>query len=184
MYSSSVRRSSFREKEKAARKLDTSFKDVLYAQNSCDEKIDEQTKSNSGTGQHIKSTTVVKIINNKVTANESQSMTTAYGVIKNVYEKPSSKFNDENVQNNVEKNNIAAKDTDDITKKNSSSSSFGNKKAFLDDYNNNQLKLTKVSLDMKALCGCRFLFYSLKSRIHNQITVLKQIIRTASHRIR
>jgi hypothetical protein len=29
--SSSVRRSSFREKEKAARKLDTSFKDVLYA---------------------------------------------------------------------------------------------------------------------------------------------------------
>ena len=29
--SSSVRRSSFRDKEKAARKLDTSFKDVLYA---------------------------------------------------------------------------------------------------------------------------------------------------------
>ena len=29
--SSSVRRTSFRDKEKAARKLDTSFKDVLYA---------------------------------------------------------------------------------------------------------------------------------------------------------
>ena len=151
LFSSSVRRSSFREKEKAARKLDTSFKDVLYAQNSCEEKADEQPRSNSATGQHPKNTTVVKIINKKVTGNDNQSMTTAYGVINNVYERPSSKFNNENIppqqlkNSSVENNNLITNDTENKTIKSSSSSSFGNKKAFLDDHNNNQLKLIKVS---------------------------------------
>ena len=98
--SSSVRRSSFREREKASRKLDTSFKDVLYAQNNQID-VDNTQMSQS------KNSSVVKIISNKGISGENSP------VIK------------QREQNN-QLNNTSPK---------------SNKNVFVDDHNNNKLKI-------------------------------------------
>lgn len=126
-FSSSVRRSSFRDKEKAARKLDTSFKDVLYAQDIRSDKEDE-------TNLKSKKTTVVKIINNKLREEPSPG-----SVITN------SKFDTENMPPPETIRTINNHRVENEKNKLSSAGSFGaNKKSFYDDHNNNQLKVTMV----------------------------------------
>ncbi len=77
-------------------------------------------------------------------------MTTAYGVINTAYERPSNKFSNENIppqnlkNSSIENNKINTNDTEIKPSKNSSTNLYGDKKAFLDDHNNNQVKLTKV----------------------------------------
>lgn len=86
--SSSVRRSSFREREKASRKLDTSFKDVLYAQN---KQIDVDS---APAVLQSKNSSVVKIINNKNINNEQSKSSNNSPMVKR----------DQNNQINNEKN--------------------------------------------------------------------------------
>lgn len=139
--SSSVRRSSFRDKEKAARKFDTSFKDVLYA-NETEENLANlmaPKKDESKTRQsvemdeklnNLKNKNVVKIVNNTQSnsfsaINNQKSSNTHHH--HNQLNEPST-FTSSNT-NNTNTNNITT----------NTNTNMNNKKSFVDDHNNNQL---------------------------------------------
>ena len=129
VFSSSVRRTSFRDKEKAARKLDTSFKDVLYAQNTHSDLKEELNPSLSQLQPTQQNTTVVKIINNKIINNNNNEL----GL---------------NTNNN-DNNNKSPLRTNNLENNESTLNNFGNKsKAFVDDHNNNQLNIIRVSQEL------------------------------------
>lgn len=151
--SSSVRRSSFRDKEKAARKLDTSFKDVLYAQNLTQTEKDEHgvldfqnNPSHPIQNSNPKNTTVVKIINNKINNsnngnNEQIIHTNNEKSNQNLGNTTGSPNNNKNLGNY----DISSKNNNDVENKRDSMNFFDNKKTFVDDHNNNQLKIIKSS---------------------------------------
>ena len=130
--------------QKAARKLDTSFKDVLYAQNTRAElkELDMDCRA-AGHGPTLaKSAPVVKIINNKVTSGSGS------GESKGGSQQPPSYLNHGDVSGTPpSRRGSGNKETSSL-----GGSLPNHKRNFIDDYNNNQLKIIKVST-------CFFLYW-------------------------
>ena len=145
--SSSVRRSSFRDKEKAARKLDTSFKDVLFA-NELDEHIPLVDKapavadSPALSQQQNKITSVVKIINNKTNSETlTNVLVNPQTIIKSTHLSPRNPAKE--LPSNIDTSaNVNSNNNSHNSK---TSINIAGNKAFADDFNNNHLKIVKVS---------------------------------------
>ena len=145
--SSSVRRSSFRDKEKAARKLDTSFKDVLFANELDEQHLPLVEKAAAGespalTQAQNKITSVVKIINNKT---NSETLTNLLVNPQTIIK--SSNLSPRNPPKELPSNIDTAANVNSNNNSHNSKTSINvaNNKAFADDFNNNHLKIVKVS---------------------------------------